>query len=76
MSQSCYFIEFLSIKYALHIYYEQISAMINLNMNVTKLFNMFANCILKISKSARAFIEKEHNYILSAKKYLETWSKV
>lgn len=32
------------------------------------------NKILEISKSARAFIEKEHNYILSAKKYLKAWS--
>ncbi|MEO8933949.1 MAG: glycosyltransferase [Xanthomarina sp.] len=29
--------------------------------------------ILEISRNARDFIEKEHNYILSAKKYLETW---
>jgi len=31
--------------------------------------------IIKISKRARQFIEKEHNYILSAKKYLDVWSK-
>ena len=30
--------------------------------------------IIKISKQARQFIEKEHNYILSAKKYLNLWS--
>jgi len=31
--------------------------------------------IIKISKQARQFIEKEHNYIESAKKYLDAWSK-
>ncbi|MFD2542151.1 glycosyltransferase [Lacinutrix gracilariae] len=30
--------------------------------------------IAEISKNARAFIEKEHHYVLIAKKYLETWS--
>ncbi len=30
--------------------------------------------IMIISKNARAFIEKEHNYINSAKKYIETWN--
>ncbi|WP_452231499.1 glycosyltransferase [Lacinutrix sp. MEBiC02595] len=30
--------------------------------------------ITEISKNARAFIEKEHDYILIAKKYLEAWS--
>jgi len=30
--------------------------------------------ITEISKNARAFIEKEHHYVLIAKKYLETWS--
>ncbi|WP_452227936.1 glycosyltransferase [Lacinutrix sp. MEBiC02404] len=30
--------------------------------------------IAEISKNARAFIEKEHDYILIAKKYLEAWS--
>lgn len=29
--------------------------------------------ILKISKNARAFIEKEHDYITIAQKYLEVW---
>lgn len=29
--------------------------------------------IITISKNARAFIEKEHNYIEVAKRYLETW---
>ena len=31
--------------------------------------------ILTISRNARAFIEKEHNYIRSAEKYLQTWKK-
>ena len=31
------------------------------------------NKILEISNNARAFIEKEHNYILIAKKYLQVW---
>ncbi|MDX1774725.1 glycosyl transferase family 1 [Oceanihabitans sediminis] len=30
--------------------------------------------IAEISKNARAFIEKEHHYILIAKKYIDTWS--
>jgi len=30
--------------------------------------------IIAISKRARAFIEKEHNYIQIAKKYIETWN--
>ncbi|MBQ0786096.1 MAG: glycosyltransferase family 1 protein, partial [Oceanihabitans sp.] len=30
--------------------------------------------IAEISKNARAFIEKEHHYILIAEKYLEAWS--
>ncbi|MDO6598292.1 glycosyltransferase [Oceanihabitans sp. 2_MG-2023] len=30
--------------------------------------------IAEISKNARAFIEKEHHYVLIAKKYLEAWS--
>lgn len=30
--------------------------------------------IIEISKNARAFIEKEHNYIEIAKKYINTWS--
>ncbi|MGV9003598.1 glycosyltransferase [Flavobacterium sp.] len=29
--------------------------------------------ILRISKNARAFIEREHDYIMVAKKYLEVW---
>ena len=32
------------------------------------------NSIQSISKGARAFIEKEHNYINIAKKYLKAWS--
>jgi glycosyltransferase involved in cell wall biosynthesis len=31
------------------------------------------NEIIKISKNARAFIEKEHHYIKIAQKYLDTW---
>jgi hypothetical protein len=31
------------------------------------------NEILAISKNARTFIEKEHNYIKIAEKYLQTW---
>lgn len=31
------------------------------------------NQIFAISKNARSFIEKEHNYIISAKKYLKLW---
>lgn len=31
--------------------------------------------ILSISKNGRAFIEREHNYINSAKKYLEFWNR-
>ena len=29
--------------------------------------------MIKISKNARNFIEKEHNYIVIAKKYLACW---
>ena len=29
--------------------------------------------ILEISQNARTFVEKEHNYIAIAKRYLETW---
>lgn len=31
--------------------------------------------IIAVSKRARAFIEKEHNYVEIAKKYLATWNK-
>ena len=31
------------------------------------------NEIIKIGKNARAFIEKEHNYVRIAEKYLEVW---
>lgn len=31
--------------------------------------------IIQISKNARAFIEKEHDYILVAKRYLSVWGK-
>lgn len=31
--------------------------------------------LIKISKQARQFIEKEHDFILSTKKYLNLWSK-
>ncbi len=43
---------------------------------VTKLSELIEdhNKILEISKRARLFIEKEHNYIESAKKYLKTWN--
>ena len=30
--------------------------------------------IIQISKNARAFIEKEHDYIKIAEKYLSTWN--
>lgn len=32
--------------------------------------------IIMISNNARAFVEKEHHYVLSAKKYLEKWDSV
>ncbi|WP_317127428.1 glycosyltransferase [Aequorivita ciconiae] len=40
-----------------------------------KLENLILNPqqLIAISNSARKFIEKEHNYISIAKKYLETW---
>lgn len=31
--------------------------------------------IIEISKNARAFIEREHDYIASAKKYIEKWKR-
>jgi glycosyltransferase involved in cell wall biosynthesis len=31
--------------------------------------------ILEISKNARAFVEKEHHYVLGAKRYLEKWTE-
>lgn len=31
--------------------------------------------IVEISKNARQFIEKHHDYVLSAEQYLETWTK-
>ena len=30
--------------------------------------------LIEISRNARAFVEKEHNYIESAKQYLKKWS--
>ena len=33
------------------------------------------NEIIAIGKRARAFIEKEHDYLRIANKYLETWNK-
>ena len=32
--------------------------------------------IIEISKNARAFIEREHDHILSSKKYLNTWQTI
>jgi len=31
--------------------------------------------IIKIGKNARAFVEKEHNYVKIAEKYLKVWDK-
>jgi len=54
-----------------------INVMPNVNDIVKKLEWLILNPdkILEISKNARAFIEKEHNYITITKKYLETWKK-
>ena len=54
---------------------------INALPNVDYLFKKMEDLILNpeklrvISNNARAFIEREHNYISIAKKYLETWKK-
>jgi len=54
-----------------------INALPNTNDIVSKLEWLIENPdeILKISKNARAFIEKEHNYIHISEQYLKTWSK-
>jgi glycosyltransferase involved in cell wall biosynthesis len=31
--------------------------------------------IIRIGKEARAFVEKEHNYVKIAEKYLKVWDK-
>ena len=54
-----------------------INALPNTNDIVSKLEWLIENPdeILKISKNARAFIEKEHHYIRISEQYLKTWSK-
>lgn len=53
-----------------------INAIPNVDYLVAKLSHLIDNPneILAISKQARAFIEKEHNYIKIAEKYLEAWN--
>ena len=53
-----------------------INAKPNVDYLVEKLSMLIENPekIIQISKNARAFIEKEHDYILVAKKYLSTWN--
>ena len=52
-----------------------INALPNINLLVEKLEYLINNPekIITISKNARAFIEKEHNYIKIAQKYLDAW---
>ena len=54
-----------------------INALPNENDIVAKLSLLIENPdkIIEISKNARNFIEKEHNYRLIAKKYLAIWSE-
>ena len=44
---------------------------------VNKLSELIENpqLIIETSKRARKFIEKEHNYITSAQKYIDTWKR-
>ena len=53
-----------------------INALPNANLIAEKLEWLIQNPkkIIEISKNARAFIEKEHNYIKIAKKYLDIWN--
>jgi hypothetical protein len=39
------------------------------------LFYSKPNEIIAIGKRARAFIEKEHDYVKIAERYITTWSK-
>lgn len=54
-----------------------INAMPDINYLVNELSFLIENPdeIILIGKRARAFVEKEHNYIKIAKKYLEVWKK-
>jgi glycosyltransferase involved in cell wall biosynthesis len=53
-----------------------INALPNVSYIVEKLEWLILNPenITKISKNARNFIEQEHNYIVSAKKYIKVWA--
>ncbi|MAZ73969.1 MAG: glycosyl transferase family 1 [Flavobacteriaceae bacterium] len=53
-----------------------INALPNAQQIANKLIHLIENPekILEISKSARAFVEKEHHHVLGAKRYLEKWS--
>ena len=54
-----------------------INALPDVDYLVSKLSFLIENPeeIIKIGKRARDFIEKEHNYIVIAEKYLEIWKK-
>lgn len=53
-----------------------INAKADVNYLVSQLTFLIENPeeIIRISKNARAFIEREHDYIMVAKKYLEIWN--
>jgi glycosyltransferase involved in cell wall biosynthesis len=54
-----------------------VNALPDVDSLVTELSHLIKNPqeIIEIGKRARAFIEREHDYITIAKKYLEVWKK-